>query len=68
MTTFAAVVDAADHLSLDEQEELIDIVSKRIHEKKRLELIEEVKQSRKEYEEGKAIEVTPETLFDDLDL
>ena len=67
MTTFSAVVDAVDHLSVDEQEELIDIVTRRLHEKRHQDLVEEAKLSRKEFDEGKAVEVTPETLFDDLD-
>jgi len=68
MTTFASVLEAVEELPLDAQEELVDIVSKRLHEQKRQELIREVKMARKEFDEGKAVEVTPETLFDDLGL
>ena len=40
--TFAQMAEEADHLTLDEQEELFDLLKNRIHEKRRDEIVEGV--------------------------
>ena len=52
--TFAQIVEKAETLTLDEQEELVDLLSKRIHEKRRDEIVEGIEQARKEHQEGKS--------------
>ena len=66
MTTFAAVLEAVDELPLDAQEELVDIVNHRIHEMKRKEIVDAVKESRREFNEGKAKVGTPDQIVDEM--
>ena len=59
--SFSELLDAVDHLSLDEQESLIDIVRHRIAEYRRQEISSLILSTRKEYQQGK---LYPETLQD----
>jgi len=52
MTSFATTLDAADRLTLEEQEELADTLRRRIAEKRRAELVVAVKESRTEFARG----------------
>ena len=52
MTSFASTLDAADRLTLEEQEELADTLRRRIAEKRRAELVAAVKESRTEFARG----------------
>ena len=52
VTSFATTVDAADRLTLEEQEELADTLRRRIAEKRRAELVAAVKESRTEFARG----------------
>jgi len=52
MTSFATTLDAADRLTLEEQEELADTLRRRIAEKRRAELVAAVKDSRIEFARG----------------
>ena len=52
MTSFATTLDAADRLTLEEQEELADTLRRRIAEKRRAELVAAVKESRTEFARG----------------
>ena len=53
MTTYANTLDAADHLSLEEQEQLAATLRQRIAERRRSELIEAVGQARTEFARGR---------------
>lgn len=52
MTTYATTLDAADRLTLEEQEDLADTLRRRIAEKRRAELIAAVKEARTEWARG----------------
>jgi hypothetical protein len=52
MTTYATTLDAADRLTLEEQEDLADTLRHRIAEKRRAELIAAVKEARTELARG----------------
>ena len=52
VTSFATTLDAADRLTLEEQEELADTLRRRIAEKRRAELVAAVKESRTEFARG----------------
>ena len=52
--TFAEVVDAADRLSAEEQEELIAVIRRRLAEAGRERVRRESDQARAEYKAGKA--------------
>lgn len=47
-------MDAADRLSTDEQEELLEIQRRRLAERRRAELVREVQEARAEYAAGQA--------------
>jgi hypothetical protein len=51
-TTFAEVLDAADELPLDDQESLVEILHRRVIERRREELAIEALEARQEYEQG----------------
>ena len=53
MSTFAAALDFADKLPLEQQEELADTLRRRIAEKRRQELVTAVKEARAEHSKGK---------------
>ena len=52
MTSYATTLDAADRLSLEEQEELAATLRRRIAEKRRAELVAAVKEARAELARG----------------
>jgi hypothetical protein len=53
MTTFASTLDAADQLTLEEQEELAATLRRRIAERRRDELVQAVREARAEYARGR---------------
>ena len=53
MTTFSDVVDAADDLSIDEQETLLEILRRRIAQRHRDALIRDVADARAEFQSDK---------------
>lgn len=61
-TTFSAVLDAADALSPQEQETLIDILRHRIAESNRQRLIKDVQEARRDFAQGQC----PETTVDEI--
>ena len=63
---FADVLEAADHLSDDEQLELIAILNRRLAEAGRARLVREVAQSRNEYARGEHKVVTPDELMREI--
>jgi hypothetical protein len=63
---FGDVLDAADQLTEDEQETLLEVLRKRLAERWRLEIAEDVRQARLEHERGETREVTPDELMDEL--
>jgi hypothetical protein len=54
MAVFADVVDAADRLSTEEQEELLEILRRRLAERRRAELVRDVEEARAEFAAGQA--------------
>ncbi len=54
MTTFSDVVDAADDLSVDEQETLVEILRRRIAKRNREALVRDVAEARAEFQTGQA--------------
>ena len=52
--TFGDVLEAAEKLSLDEQETLIDILRRRAIERRRERLSKDIKEAEKEFREGKS--------------
>jgi hypothetical protein len=52
MTTFSDIVEAADHLSVDEQVTLLEILQRRIATRNRASLVRDVADARREFEGG----------------
>jgi len=65
MTTFAEIVDAADRLTVAEQEELVEILRRRIAERNRSGLLAEVQEARAEYAAGQAGPATAREIMDE---
>jgi hypothetical protein len=63
---FAEVLDAADHLSEDEQEELIAILRRRLALAARQRLVAEIHQARQEYAEGRCSAISPDDLMREI--
>ena len=63
---FEKVLDSADRLSLEEQEELVQILQKRIIEFRRDELSKEIKAADREFKRGKIQKATPDELMKEI--
>jgi hypothetical protein len=66
MISFGEVLEAVDKLSLEEQVSLIDILQRRIIERRRAELAEDIQEARKDFEEGRSKPATPSELMDEI--
>ena len=66
MPTFADVVDAADRLSADEQESLLEILRRRIAERNRAKLADDVAEARAEFATGRARSATVQQIMDEV--
>ena len=63
---FGEVLEAADHLSQDEQEELIAILRRRLVQAARQRLAAEVQEARQEFAEGRCLPATPDELMREI--
>jgi len=66
VTTFEEVLEAADRLSLEDQEAITDILRRRVIDERRKELINEVHEARKEYQEGRCHEASSEQILKEI--
>jgi len=66
MTTFSEIVEAADNLSVDEQESLIGLLRRRIAERNRARLTREVAEARAEHQSGKSRPAAIADIMDDI--
>ena len=64
--TFSAVLDAADALSPEEQETLVDILRHRIAESGRQRLIKEVQEARRDFAKGRCPEATVDEIMREI--
>ncbi len=64
--SFSEVLDAADKLTLEEQEEIINILRRRTIELRRKELLQEIQETEHEYKEGKCKRGTAKDLLKDI--
>lgn len=67
ISNFEQAIITVEKLPLEEQEMLVEIIKNRLHEQKRFELITEIKQAEKEYEEGNFKRGSVKDLMADLD-
>ncbi|MGK7899072.1 MAG: hypothetical protein AB4372_37010 [Xenococcus sp. (in: cyanobacteria)] len=64
--TFDHILDLIDTLSLDEQEDLINIVSHRQIEQRREEIAENISKSHQEYQQEKVFRGTVDEILSEL--
>jgi hypothetical protein len=67
LVTFSDVVDAADRLDDESQEELIEVLQRRLAERRRAEFVEGVAEARRELAAGLGVELTIEEFLGELD-
>ncbi len=63
---FAEVLEAADHLSQDEQEELIAILRRRLAQAERQRIIADVQEARRDFAAGRCSPATPEEIMREI--
>lgn len=66
MVSFGDVLEAADQLSLDEQETLIDILHRRLVERRRAELAQDIQEARQEFAVDQAKPASPDEIMDEI--
>ena len=66
LTPFGEVLEAADRLTLDEQEELIAILHRRLAQAARQRLVADVQEARREFAEGRCSPATPDELMREI--
>jgi len=59
-------LEAVDRLSLGEQETLVDVMRRRIIERRRERLAQEIEEARKEFQTGRCRSVTPDELMTEI--
>ena len=65
-TSFGEILEAADRLSVEEQEALIDVLHRRMIDRRREEIIEDINQANLEFKTGKCQPVTPSRLMKEI--
>ncbi len=66
MTTFSEILDAASSLTADEQQELMEIIGRRLAEQNRAQLVREVNVARAELADGRARAATVQEIIDEV--
>jgi hypothetical protein len=64
--SFQDLIDAVEAMPLDDQSMLVDLINKRIQEKRRADLVAEVREARDAYARGEVKQGTLEDLMKDL--
>ena len=64
---FGDVLDAADRLSTDDQQELIEILKRRLAEAGRRRVVEEVRQARAEFAAGQCKPSTVDEIMGEIE-
>jgi hypothetical protein len=62
MKTFAEVLDSADELRVEEQESLVEVLQRRLAERRRETLLLAVKSARQEFAGGSCRPATPKQI------
>jgi hypothetical protein len=66
LTPFGDVLEAADKLSPEEQEALIEVLHRRLIERRRDDLARDIQQANEEFEAGRCRPVTHEELIKEI--
>ncbi len=65
-TTFGEILEAADQLTLEEQENLINILQNRLRDSRREKLVRDVREAQEEFSQGQCQPVTPEEIRSEI--
>ncbi|HEV3279561.1 MAG TPA: hypothetical protein VG860_22430 [Terriglobia bacterium] len=63
---FDAVVEAADRLTPDEQQTLIEVLGRRLAERGRAKIVSDVNEAQREFESGALHSVSPHEIMKDV--
>ena len=63
---FGQVLEAADQLSQDEQQQLVEILNLRLAQAARARLAADVQEARAEFAEGRSVPATPEEVMREI--
>lgn len=63
---FADLLDAVDKLPFADQAELVEIVRRRLIERRREELAEEIREARQDFQAGRCQPATPSEILRDI--
>ena len=63
---FGEVLEAADQLSQDEQQELIAILNRRLAQANRQRVAAEIQEARQEFAEGRCLPASPDELMREI--
>lgn len=64
--SFGDVLEDADRLTAEEQEELMEVLSRRIAERRRQSLAEDIRSARGELRKGRCSSATPDELMTEI--
>ncbi|MCP4657370.1 MAG: hypothetical protein GY856_18315 [bacterium] len=64
--SFAELLEAADSLSLEDQESLVEILRRRVVEYRRTAIAKEIRQADEEFEAGRCQPTTPADLMGEI--
>jgi hypothetical protein len=62
MKSFAQILDSADELDVEEQESLVELLQRRLAERRREELVEAVRSARRDFKGGRCRPATPKQI------
>ena len=65
-TTFGNILDAADELSVEDQQDLVEILGRRLVEHRRDQLADDIREADREFGEGKCPPVSPDDLISEI--
>jgi hypothetical protein len=66
VSKFGEILESADKLSVDEKESLVSILNHRVAEQRRDQVVEAVKQARREFKEGRCRPATTAQIMKKL--
>jgi hypothetical protein len=64
--SFHVVVEAADHLTQEEQEALIELLNHRLADRRRTELVADIQEGQREFESGTLRPTTPDDIMHEI--
>ena len=66
LSRFHVVVDAADRLTLEEQETLVAVLNRRLADRRRAELAADILEAQREFERGALRPTTPDEIMKEI--